>query len=70
MMMSKIQLNVIFTHTSLSAMVGYHANSKSFHQSLAKELQTDCINIGVNKLPNKCTRVREKLLKIRLWGKN
>ena len=46
MMMSKIQLNVIFTHTSLSAMVGCHANSKSFHQSLAKELQTDCININ------------------------
>ena len=28
------------------------------------------VNPGVNKLPNKCTRVRAKLLKIRLWGKN
>ena len=39
MMMSKIQLNVIFTHTSLSAMVGCHANSKSFHQTA---LQKNC----------------------------
>ena len=28
------------------------------------------VDSGVDKLPNKCTRVREKLLKTRLWGKN
>ena len=28
------------------------------------------VNAGVDKLPNKCTRVREKLLKITHLGKN
>ena len=33
-------------------------------------LTDDSQAIGVNKLPNKCTRVREKLLKITLLGKD